>query len=377
MATGRKKILQLQNNYNVMSSDLAEQIIKALPEDEYEVTTAFLYGKSSQGQPVSAAPTSIYFDFSKKQLKGIRRWFSSRKVLRYCQEHDFDAVICHRFKPVNMVLGLSKKLKTKAFISIAHGFGDYDRSYRAKVVDKHIDKRWCFVGVSEPVKQHLQEKVRSLSAENTVAINNAIDIDAAINIHLSREDARKELGLPDNRFIIGTIGRLVEIKGHAVMIDAVAKLRKSHPNVMVAIIGGGEEEDNLRQQITAMGLEDIVCLLGSRPEAIKYVKAFDVFALPSFTEGLPLALLEGMSGGIPVIGSDIDTIKPYIEGLGQVCKVKNAASLAEKMKYYLDLSPEELKVEGGRHLAALRERHSIEDFRTSYRNLLGRMLNQA
>ena len=100
-----------------------------------------------------------------------------------------------------------------------------------------------------------------------------------------------------------------------------------------------------------------------------------MFALPSFTEGLPLALLEGMSGAIPVIGSDIDTIQPYIEGLGQVCKVKNADSLAEKMKYYLDLAPEELQRQGEKHLAALKERHGIEDFRTSYRALLERMLN--
>ena len=376
MATGRKKILQLQNNYNVMSSDLAEQIIKALPEDEYEVTTAFLYGRPSSGQPESIAPTSVYFDFSKEQLKGIRRWLSARKVMRFCQEQGFDAVICHRFKPTSMMLGLAKKLKTRAFISIAHGFGDYDRSYRAKMVDQHVDKRWCFVGVSEPVEKYLQQVVTSLTVENTAAINNAIDINAAINIQLSREAARKELGLPEDGFVIGTIGRLVEIKGHAVMINAIAKLRDSYPQAMVAIIGGGEEETRLRKQVSNLGLEDTVCLSGSRAEAIKYVKAFDVFALPSFTEGLPLALLEGMSGGLPVIGSDIDTIKPYVEGLGQVCKVKDPDSLAEKMKYYLDLSPEQLKAEGERHLAVLRQRHSIEDFRASYRNLLERMLNQ-
>ena len=159
------------------------------------------------------------------------------------------------------------------------------------------------------------------------------------------------------------------------MIDAIAKLQKSHPHAMVAIIGGGEEESRLKNQIKELGLGNSVCLLGARADAIQYVKAFDVFALPSFTEGLPLALLEGMSGAIPVIGSDIDTIQPYIEGLGQVCKVRDADSLAEKMKYYLDLTPEELQRQGEKHLTALKERHGIEDFRTSYRALLERMLN--
>ena len=225
----KNNILQLQNNYNVMSSDLAEQIIKALPEDEYEITTAFLYGKPAKGQPESAAPSSVYFDFNKKQLKGIRRWFTARKVKHFCQEQNFDAIICHRFKPTNMVLEFAGKLATRAFLSIAHGYGDYDRAYRGKIVDKRADQRWCFIGVSGPIKTYLQNSVATLTEENTVAINNAIDIDAAIDIQLTKEQAREKLGLPEDRFIIGTIGRLVEIKGHAVMIDAIAKLTNISP----------------------------------------------------------------------------------------------------------------------------------------------------
>ena len=195
MIRSKKKILQLQNNYNVMSSDLAEQIIKALPEDEYKITTAFLYGKPDKNQPESAAPSSVYFDFNKKQLKGIRRWFTARKVKRFCQEQDFDAIICHRFKPTNMVLEFAGKLATKAFLSIAHGYGDYDRAYRGKIVDKRADDRWRFVGVSGPIQAYLQKSVSSLTEKNTVAINNAIDIDAAISIQLTKEQARKNAGL--------------------------------------------------------------------------------------------------------------------------------------------------------------------------------------
>ncbi|KEQ18297.1 glycosyltransferase [Endozoicomonas numazuensis] len=372
----RKQILQLQNSYNVMSSDLAEQIIKALPADQYEITTAFLKGKPEDGQAVSAAGRSVYFDFNSKQLKGIRRWFAIRKLFRFCRDNHFDGIICHRFKPTHIMLNLTKKLETKAFISIAHGFGDYDRSYRQKLVNRLIDERWCFVGVSKPVKSYLISTTGSMNEQNTLAINNAIDIDQAVSIQLSREQARSELGLPEDRFIFGTIGRLVEIKGHAVMIDALSDIIRQYPNAAVAIIGWGEEEQNLRQQIARLGLQDSVFLLGKREEAIKYVRAFDVFTLPSFTEGLPLALLEGMSGALPVIGSDIDTIKPYIQGLGQICKVGDSKSLAEAMGYYLSSPAEALEEQGQQLYEALCERHNIADFREAYRDLMDKMLMQ-
>ncbi|MGI9273832.1 MAG: glycosyltransferase [Endozoicomonas sp.] len=372
--TKKIKILQLQTRYNVMSSDLAEQIIKALPSDQFEVTTAFLKEKPGANDKLSAAPKSVYFDFKSSELKGFRRWFAMRKIYRFCKEQQFDAVICHRFKPTHIMLSLNKKLNIPACISIAHGFGDYDRPYRQKLANQLMDEKWRFVGVSEPVRQYLVNTTKKMTDKSTVTINNAIDIEQATAIQLSREEAREKLELPKDRFIFGTIGRLVKIKGHSVMIDALALVRKEHPSAMVVIIGGGEEESNLKHQIKSLGLEDDVVLLGKKDEAIQYVKAFDVFVLPSFTEGLPLALLEGMSGSIPVIGSDIDTIRPYVEGLGQVCKVRDACSLAKAMEYYLSLSEEEVRQKGQEHFSTLCRRHSVDDFRNAYKNLLTSML---
>lgn len=70
----RFKVLQLQPDYNVKShdfADLAEQIVKALPAERYEVTAAFLRGKPAPGAPVSRAAKSVYFEFSDKSLKGL------------------------------------------------------------------------------------------------------------------------------------------------------------------------------------------------------------------------------------------------------------------------------------------------------------------
>ena len=101
----RSKVLQLQPDYNVKAhdfADLAEQIVKALPSDRYEVTAAFLRGKPGPGEAVSRADRSVYFEFSDKSLKGMRlraMW----QLYKFCRREKFDVVICNRFKPVNMM----------------------------------------------------------------------------------------------------------------------------------------------------------------------------------------------------------------------------------------------------------------------------------
>ena len=66
------KVLQLQNSYNVNASDLAEQVIQALPPERYEVTAAFVRGRPGPGEPVSRAARSVYFEFSQQATKGLR-----------------------------------------------------------------------------------------------------------------------------------------------------------------------------------------------------------------------------------------------------------------------------------------------------------------
>jgi len=168
----RFKVLQLQPDYNVKShdfADLAEQIVKALPAERYTVTAAFLRGRPGPTDPVSRAETSVYFEFSDKSLKGMRlraMW----RLYQFCRKEKFDAVVCNRFKPVNMMLQLNRWLKIPLCIGISHGFGEYDRLYRRKQASRWIDEHWRFVGVSPAVKQYLLDCQCGFTDQNTYAI---------------------------------------------------------------------------------------------------------------------------------------------------------------------------------------------------------------
>lgn len=369
----RFKVLQLQPDYNIKQhdfADLAEQIFKALPADRFETTMAFLKGRPAPGQPVSRADHSVYFDFSDSALKGMRLkalW----QLYRYCRRERFDVVICNRFKPVNMLLQLNRWLKIPLCIGISHGFGEYDRAYRRRQTQRLIDGHWQFVGVSPAVKQYLLDCSCGFTDANTHAITNAIDTDQAQALQLDKAEARTQLGLAQNVRMVGALGRLVPVKGHTYLIQAFAALKNKYPTAQLAIIGAGREQARLQAEIDRLGLTGRAHLLGFRDNALRYVRAFDIWAMPSLAEGLGLALLEGMSGRLPVIASDVPAMLPLITGAGgEVVKPADVDSLTTALDRYLALDDAALHAKGEQAYHYLNQHHDIDVFREQYLALI-------
>lgn len=378
--TQRSKVLQLQPDYNVKAhdfADLAEQIVKALPVERYEITAAFLRGRPGPGEAVSRAARSVYFEFSDKSLKGMRlraMW----RLYQFCRKEKFDVVICNRFKPVNMLLQLNRWLKIPLCIGISHGFGEYDRFYRRRQAQSLVDGHWRFVGVSPAVKQYLLDCDCGFTDLNTYAITNAIDIEQAEGLQHSRERSRELLGLDPSVRLIGALGRLVPVKGHTYLLQAFATLKDKYPQTQLAIIGAGREEARLASEIERLGLSGRAHLLGFKENALQYVRAFDIWTMPSLAEGLGLALLEGMSGHLPVIASNVPAMLPLVQGAGGLAvEPANVPSLAKALDTYLGLSDEELKAKGEQAYRYLQEQHDIDVFRQEYLQLIESGLSQA
>ncbi|WP_437882630.1 glycosyltransferase [Pseudomonas sp. LRF_L74] len=374
MSERRIKVLQLQNYYNVNASDLAEQVVQALPTDAYEVTTAFLRGRPGSGDPLSKAEHVHYFDFSKSATGGLRLrvlW----ALYKHCRAEGYDLVVAHRFKPINIFMMLGRWLPVRGFIGVAHGFGEYDRPYRRWQLRRLLTPAWRLVGVSRAVRDYLLASNAGFTPGNTLQINNAIDIDKAEALQHDKARSRELLGLPAHALIFGTIGRLVPVKGHIHLIRAFAELQDSA--AYLAIIGEGRARPELEAVIAEAGLSGRVHLLGARDDALQYLKAFDVFVMPSLSEGLPLALLEGMSARLPVVGSDIPSLKPILEDCGgRLFPSANATVLAQRLREVLSLSEEQRREEGERAYRYLRQAHDIGDFRRQYRQAIEQLLQR-
>jgi len=123
-----------------------------------------------------------------------------------------------------------------------------------------------------------------------------------------RTTLRDELRLRHADHLLVSVGNLYPVKGHQHLIDALALLDSRHPTLHLAISGRGELAEPLAARARNRGVAARVHLLGLRPDIAAILGAADVFVLPSLSEGLPLALLEAMFAGCPIVATDVGEV---------------------------------------------------------------------
>lgn len=121
----------------------------------------------------------------------------------------------------------------------------------------------------------------------------------------SRDEARRTLGLAPDTLVIGTAGRLVPVKDHRNLLEAIARLRTRGLNVHLLLAGEGPLRSDLEQTVAALGLQTDVRFLGHCPQIERVFAALDIFALSSSSEGLSNTILEAMASGLPVVATNV------------------------------------------------------------------------
>jgi glycosyltransferase involved in cell wall biosynthesis len=116
---------------------------------------------------------------------------------------------------------------------------------------------------------------------------------------------RAELGLGDDAFLVGAVGRLVPIKRFPLMVRAFARLAADDPRAHLAIVGDGIEREAVEREVAAGGLEDRVHLLGWRSDLPAIYADLDLLALSSRNEGTPLAIIEAFAASCPVVATGV------------------------------------------------------------------------
>lgn len=153
--------------------------------------------------------------------------------------------------------------------------------------------------------------------ERAIVIENGID--ATAYARGARERVRREWGIGDDEFVLGTVGLLNEAKGHGDLIDAAARLVARCPRLRVMIVGEGDLRSELERRIAQHGLGAVVRLLGYRNDVPDVLSAFDAFCLPSLWEGLPYVVLEAQAAGLATIVTDVngsrDIVRADVTGL--------------------------------------------------------------
>ena len=187
---------------------------------------------------------------------------------------------------------------------------------------------------------------------------------------LSKHDAREELGLPQDVFLFGTIGRLVKIKGHIHLLEAFKKLHDQQPKAHLVIIGEGKERNNLEKYIIQNQLSQVIFLPGEIINANRFVKAFDSFVLPSLEEGFGMVLLEAMAGKTPCIASNVGGIPTVLGDKGKLVPPADVEALANAMKTQHDLSSSEMQTLGLMLYKRLQDNFGIQAYHQQFKKLV-------
>lgn len=146
--------------------------------------------------------------------------------------------------------------------------------------------------------------------KKTIIVRNAIDTDEFKYDENLRRKAREELGIDDDTYLIGHVGRFSYEKNHKYLLNAFATVVKMHPNSKLVLIGGGKNRSELRlkdeiiKTIDELNLKDKVLMLGVRDDMPYIMQAIDLFALPSSSEGFPVTIMEAQSLGLKCMVSE-------------------------------------------------------------------------
>lgn len=268
-------------------------------------------------------------------------WHLLSRLRQWVSEQGPDIVHAHNFVP-NYHAALAclnlRRIPRPAQVCTIHDMG-------MRLSQRKL--RWLFLASLRRtqrvamVGQRVHDKFVSdglVDAQCASTVLNGIPVSRFANPAAGRASARQALGVPDSATLIGCVGRLVPLKNHHRMIDVFSRLLPDHPNLRLAIIGDGECRDALKAQVTALGLSEHVTLFGHHPNVSQLLPALDVFALPSQTEGLSIALLEACASELAIVatavGGNPDIIQDASTGL--LVPPDDNDALAQALRKLLD-----------------------------------------
>ena len=231
-----------------------------------------------------------------------------------------------------------KKLRKKQGLKViytAHGFHFYKGAPKKNwILYYPIEKlcsRWTDVLITINKEDYELAKTKLKTKKIEYLPGVGLNIKQFTDCKIDKEQKRKELNLPNEAFVVLSVGELNENKNHKVVIEALAQLNNSSIHYVIA--GVGEKKDSLILLAKEVGVN--LHVLGFREDVCEIYKASDVFVFPSFREGLGLAAIEALASGLPLICSDNRGTREYQFDGVIVCDPHNSSEFATAIQRVL------------------------------------------
>lgn len=302
-----KEPIRVLNLFTIMNRGGAETMVMNYYRhmDRSRVQLDFLVHREERGayeDEIEALGGRIY------RMPPVRPWSAHgyrKAIRRFFAEHPEYRILHSHMSELGLyAFQVAKQMDIPVRICHAHN--------RPHGIDLKSPVRWYMKTRMRPYITHRfmcgQESGEWLFgkkyAGEFIQMNNAIDAAAFAYDPARRGEVRQALSLPEDVLTVGHVGRFNKQKNHPFLIDAFAALHREEPRSVLLLVGDGEDRSRVEEQVRASGLTDAVRFLGSRSDVSDLLLAMDVFAFPSFFEGLSVASVEAQAAGLPCLISD-------------------------------------------------------------------------
>lgn len=292
----KRKVLEISTGilrYDGMSKVLISLIDNA-PRDKVEISV--LLGKG--------AIPEFYEELKKRHVRyfeGPDRELDVKHYIPYLRKllktHHFDVVHVHG-NSATMALDLFIAQTCGVKTRIAHSHNTISKHPRVHAVMKPF----LNMVTNQPVACG-QDAGKFLFKKKFTVVPNCIDVEKFRFNAETREDERKKLGIGDEP-LIGNVGRFTYQKNHQFLIRIFDAVLKKEPKAKLLLIGDGELLDEIKRQVSSLGISENVIFYGTSDHVNRLMQAMDCFLLPSKYEGLSVTALEAQAAGLPCIMKD-------------------------------------------------------------------------
>jgi len=277
------------------------------------------------------------FELGKRPGHDVRAFVRLARLFRQLRS---DIVHSRNWGTVDAVLA-ARLAGVPAVVHGEHGYDSDDPEGRNRW--KRRVRRACgglidrFVVVSDDLHRWLTSRV-GIPERKVVKIANGVDIQ-----RFAPGDGatvRRELNLPTDAFVVGTVGRLEAVKNQASLIRAFATLAVTHPEVVLVIAGDGRCRSSLEDLARQSNVATRVRFLGERSDVPRLLQAMDVFVLPSVAEGMSNTLLEAMASGLPIVATRVGGSPEVVaDGINGLLVESLPEALAAAIERYVNEPP--------------------------------------
>jgi len=288
------------------------------------------------------------------------------------------AVVHTHIIGLNYAYPLMLRYRTPARVHTVHSLASREVGVRVGAWVRQLAFRYRLGGVVPvAVADEVRASIQQLYGyPDPPLIPNGIPTDEYAPNPDRRVQWRQAHGIEPHATVLTHVGRFAPPKNHALLVEAFAQVRSDAP-LYLLLVGGGELENAVREQVAALGLQERVRFLGVRADVADILRASDVFVLSSRWEGNPMSVMEAMAAGLPVVSTAVGGVPELVRDreTGLLVPSEDAGALAQALQALVD-DPAQRQAMGAaarRHAVAHFDiRHTVRGYEQLYERLLSR-----